>query len=221
MRALRRATDRFTECPSCRREARVTDDELAAGRSFCAACGERFAVTEENIGDSPHRTSAMIQADKTRPPPNMAVREDRSIVVTERGARGRTAMNLAGLAYIVYAFASLALKGSSLIYAGVVAACFLPLTWLLYGTRDVIRRDGDNLVIARGPGGVWKRRIPIADIEGITADADPAHLRRAVTLTRRRGKRVVIARNRVGSDAEATWLTSHLNDLLRLRSGEE
>jgi hypothetical protein len=216
MTASRRPGDRLTVCPSCGRDVRVTDDELAVGRSFCAACGQRFAVEEKTVGESPFRAIATIQADDTRPPDaRIAVRPDGAIDVFARSATRRTALGLGGMALITAsgAFAAWTLFSGRpdwgfLLMLGVSLPSLCAAAWAAAGSHERIRLDGDTLVLATGPFGLRKRRIPVREIDRISIEGN------VVSLTLRSGDRVGIAANcRVPAQATA-WLHARLTEMV-------
>ncbi len=221
MTATRRAGDRLTACPSCGRDVRITDDELVVGRSFCAACGQRFAVEEKTVGESPFRALAIIEVDGTRPPDaRIAVRADGAIDVFARSATQRTALGLAGMTLTVACLAWVAWALSLgtrtdwgfLLMSGVAGLSCLSAAWAAAGSRERIRLDADTLVLTTGPFGLRKRRIPVRDIDRISVDPGPGG--NVVGMTLRGGEKVGIAASYPVPAQAAAWLHSRLTEMV-------
>src|SRR5688572_15748152 len=68
------ATERTLPCPSCKHEIRVTTEELADKRGFCALCGTRFDITIDMIdGASPFRAAETVALVPASPPPSVRI----------------------------------------------------------------------------------------------------------------------------------------------------
>src|SRR5262249_2368582 len=70
------AVERRTNCPRCFASIRLTRDELANKRGFCALCDARFDLLPEMlVGDGPLRSLTMIQAADLAQPPTSRMAE--------------------------------------------------------------------------------------------------------------------------------------------------
>ena len=217
MSASRRAGDRLASCPTCARDVRVTDDELTVGRSFCAACGERFLVEHTTIGDSPLRALALIEVHHERAPDTrMAVRPDGAIDLYARSASRRTLFGL-GMAASCAGMVALALsnpQGVSVVtllgLPGVAAAA-----WSALASRERVLVEGDTLVVATGPLGLRRRRFPVRDLEGVTIEPGQLGLGSVVTLTLRGRGRVSLGTGFRLTPQSAERLKARLTELIR------
>ncbi len=187
--------ERSIACPSCGENIRLTREELAQKRGFCALCGARFDLLPEMlIGDGPHRSIPVVPAaDLPKPPSSRiddATKDDvPAIVLRQAGPRWIAALPLAFTAVwlgVVGLGFSTSVLGRGFATRGlpvhhVTSPPFLPLFFLpffligglIFCTalfaivgREEVRFDGEQLVRRRGIGRlVREKRIALGPIQ--------------------------------------------------------
>lgn len=103
--------ERWVDCPRCGHRVRLTVDELASKRGFCATCDARFELgTESQLGDGPGRELVHVPtALAIAPPPGdrLVVRRAFPLEVELWSRRSRTLCAVAsGATAIMLAWAT-------------------------------------------------------------------------------------------------------------------
>jgi len=171
------AVVRWALCPACGVVARLDEEQLIYKRATCAVChGEFELVPELFVPASPTAALIPVRGRPSTPgtalaivdPPlsrGVALRDDGSVVLraTLRMPRVSPVMGIGAtiFASMILAVAALALGAVGL---PVVAAVVGLLAW---PWRARLAVEGDALLIARGPLGLRRVRVPLAELDEI------------------------------------------------------
>jgi hypothetical protein len=175
-------------CPSCGATQTLDEDELVYKRATCAACQNDFELVPELFGRARQGTAlvpATAPADSRAsatlavadPPPSrgVATRDDGSIVL--RGTLRMPVISpVMGLGIAIVSFLTIGVLSVNF------GAAWLPwaaatLAMLVWPWRVRIGVESDALVVARGPLGLWRNRIPLAAVDEVcTGRANRLHL---------------------------------------------
>ena len=210
---LQGPSDRFTVCPSCRRDVRVTDDELRIGKSFCAACGHRFVVTERLVGDAPYRSLVTVMTEGGRP-------RDARVIVREGGAIALLAPPGHGSGSLISLLGTASLI-LNIIYSGWFTPWPFLLLYFVYGDfrrpwtgrdgkRLRIERRGDSRVFRSGPLGLHRQRVPIGEITDISVSSTASAL---VRFALRDGESVDVRVGWLVGSETVAWLQGQLTEM--------
>src|ERR1051325_9846618 len=164
------AVERRTNCPRCGESIRLSREELADKRGFCALCDARFDLLPEMlVGEGPLRSLEHVQAADMAKPPTRHMKE-----IAVAGEPPRYLLGQAGPRWpyaIMMTFFGMWLVG--FLGSPMPAFALLPGLILLFLTafgltaHEEISFDRTHLVQRRSPlGALREKRVPIDAIEG-------------------------------------------------------
>lgn len=173
---------RIARCPHCGGEIRLTAEELADKRGFCAMCDARFDVRPELLDPLPYRRLARVELALTpEPPPSPTVKVrdeggDTTIVLRHRARWPGVLLAPLCVAWWAAGIAS----GVVLGVVGVLLS--LVTVWFLVGREEVVL--GDRTLL-------WRRAVgPLS----LTAATDVTEIQDVVSFRGRDSRAVALIR---------------------------